>query len=72
MRPADLRPRPANRLCPQRLSAAGFSSGLRYFGRSVHGILDVSGDGLVDVAVGALGAAVIIRSDARLSRFTCT
>ncbi|XP_030588312.1 integrin alpha-11-like isoform X1 [Archocentrus centrarchus] len=46
----------------QRLSAAGFSAGLQYFGRSLHGILDINADGLVDLAVGALGAAVIIWS----------
>ncbi|XP_067446808.1 integrin alpha-11 isoform X1 [Thunnus thynnus] len=46
----------------QRLSAAGFSAGLKYFGRSLHGVLDVNADGLVDLAVGALGAAVIIWS----------
>ncbi|CAF88679.1 unnamed protein product, partial [Tetraodon nigroviridis] len=46
----------------QRLPAAGFSAGLRYFGQSVHGVLDVNGDRLVDLAVGALGAAAIIWS----------
>ncbi|KAM7397235.1 hypothetical protein PAMP_020224 [Pampus punctatissimus] len=46
----------------QRLSAAGFSAGLQYFGQSLHGVLDVNADGLVDLAVGALGAAVIIWS----------
>ncbi|XP_026168102.1 integrin alpha-11 isoform X2 [Mastacembelus armatus] len=46
----------------QRLSAATFSSGLQYFGQSLHGVLDMNADGLVDLAVGALGAAVIIWS----------
>ncbi|XP_067349584.1 integrin alpha-11 isoform X3 [Channa argus] len=46
----------------QRLSAAGFSAGLKYFGQSLHGVLDINADGLVDLAVGALGAAVIIWS----------
>ncbi|XP_053175416.1 integrin alpha-11 [Scomber japonicus] len=46
----------------QRLAAAGFSAGLQYFGRSLHGVLDVNADGLVDLTVGALGAAVIIWS----------
>ncbi|XP_072241433.1 integrin alpha-11 [Leuresthes tenuis] len=46
----------------QRLSAAGFSTGLQYFGQSLHGVLDINADGLIDLAVGALGAAVIIWS----------
>lgn len=46
--------------CPQRVAAAGFSAGLSYFGQSLHGVLDVNGDGLVDLAVGTLGAAVLV------------
>ncbi|XP_029009781.1 integrin alpha-11 isoform X2 [Betta splendens] len=48
----------------QRLSAAALAPGLQYFGQSLHGALDANADGLVDLAVGALGAAVIIWSRA--------
>uniref|UniRef100_A0A8B9PKI9 Integrin subunit alpha 10 n=1 Tax=Apteryx owenii TaxID=8824 RepID=A0A8B9PKI9_APTOW len=35
---------------------------LSYFGRSLDGQMDLDGDGLVDLAVGAQGAAVVLRS----------
>ncbi|XP_062845604.1 integrin alpha-11a [Trichomycterus rosablanca] len=46
----------------QRISAAQLGSGLQYFGRSIHGKMDMNGDGLVDLAVGSLGAAVLLWS----------
>ncbi|KAM9251970.1 integrin alpha-10 [Cariama cristata] len=46
----------------QRIEAAALGSPLSYFGRSVDGQLDVAGDGLVELAVGAQGAAVLLRS----------
>ncbi|XP_051918216.1 integrin alpha-11-like isoform X2 [Hippocampus zosterae] len=44
----------------QRLCAAAFDTGLKYFGQSLDAAKDDDGD--VSVAVGALGAAVIVRS----------
>ncbi|NXM71401.1 ITA10 protein, partial [Serilophus lunatus] len=46
----------------QRIEAAALGWSLRYFGISVDGREDMDGDGLVDVAVGAQGAAVVLRS----------
>ncbi|NXL03860.1 ITA10 protein, partial [Mesembrinibis cayennensis] len=46
----------------QRIEAAALGPTLSYFGRSVDGQLDLDGDGLVDLAVGAQGAAVLLRS----------
>ncbi|XP_002715428.2 integrin alpha-10 isoform X1 [Oryctolagus cuniculus] len=52
-----LRPHPA-----QRIAAASMPQALSYFGRSVDGRLDLDGDDLVDVAVGAQGAAILLSS----------
>ncbi|NXS64587.1 ITA10 protein, partial [Pandion haliaetus] len=46
----------------QRIEAVALGPTLSYFGRSVDGQLDLDGDGLVDLAVGAQGAAVLLRS----------
>ncbi|KAG8146500.1 hypothetical protein E2320_013663 [Naja naja] len=45
----------------QRIESAAFHLGLRYFGRSLDGQIDMDGDGLVDLAVGAQDAAVVLR-----------
>uniref|UniRef100_A0A8C3PJI0 Integrin subunit alpha 10 n=1 Tax=Calidris pygmaea TaxID=425635 RepID=A0A8C3PJI0_9CHAR len=47
---------------PQRIEGAALGPTLSYFGRSLDGRLDMDGDGLVDLAVGAQGAAVLLRS----------
>ncbi|KAM4826294.1 integrin alpha-11 [Thomomys bottae] len=44
----------------QRISASELAPGLQFFGCSVHGQLDLNEDGLVDLAVGSLGSAVIL------------
>ncbi|MBV96094.1 Integrin alpha-11, partial [Eschrichtius robustus] len=46
----------------QRIAASELAPGLQYFGCSIHGQLDLDEDGLVDLAVGALGNAVILWS----------
>ncbi|XP_028922486.1 integrin alpha-11 isoform X1 [Ornithorhynchus anatinus] len=44
----------------QRIAASSLAPGLRYFGCSIHGQLDLNEDGLVDLAVGSLGSAVLL------------
>uniref|UniRef100_A0A3B5Q1G0 Integrin, alpha 11a n=1 Tax=Xiphophorus maculatus TaxID=8083 RepID=A0A3B5Q1G0_XIPMA len=46
----------------QRIAAVDLAPGLQYFGRSIHGTMDMNDDGLVDLAVGSLGAAVLLWS----------
>ncbi|XP_069507741.1 integrin alpha-L isoform X2 [Ambystoma mexicanum] len=43
----------------QRISG---SSGLKFFGQSLHGIMDLTGDQLTDIAVGARGQVLLFRS----------
>ncbi|XP_068396756.1 integrin alpha-10 isoform X3 [Eschrichtius robustus] len=54
---SGVKPRPA-----QRIAAVSMPQALSYFGRSVDGRLDLDGDDLVDVAVGAQGAAILLSS----------
>ncbi|XP_027623688.1 integrin alpha-E isoform X2 [Tupaia chinensis] len=46
----------------QRIRASALAPGLHYFGTSVAGGLDFSGDGLADVTVGTLGRAAVLCS----------
>ncbi|KAM6307010.1 integrin alpha-X-like [Podargus strigoides] len=46
----------------QRVAGARFPSGPRYFGRAVSGGRDLTGDRLPDVAVGAQGQVLLLRS----------
>ncbi|XP_066484154.1 integrin alpha-X-like isoform X2 [Tiliqua scincoides] len=46
----------------QRIPAAEHFPKLQFFGQSIQGKLDLSGDALTDLAVGALGNAVLLRS----------
>ncbi|KAM5293854.1 integrin alpha-10 isoform 3-T3 [Glossophaga mutica] len=54
---SGVRPHPV-----QRIAAISMPQTLSYFGRSVDGRLDLDGDDLIDVAVGAQGAAVLLSS----------
>uniref|UniRef100_A0AAZ3RNC8 VWFA domain-containing protein n=1 Tax=Oncorhynchus tshawytscha TaxID=74940 RepID=A0AAZ3RNC8_ONCTS len=46
----------------QRIAGSSLSPSLQYFGRSVSARLDLDGDGLLDLAVGAQGSAVLLSS----------
>ncbi|KAI1896328.1 hypothetical protein AGOR_G00093650 [Albula goreensis] len=46
----------------QRIESSTAQSGLRYFGQSVSGSLDQSGDRLTDIAVGSKGKVLLFRS----------
>uniref|UniRef100_A0A7N6AV16 VWFA domain-containing protein n=1 Tax=Anabas testudineus TaxID=64144 RepID=A0A7N6AV16_ANATE len=46
----------------QRIPGSSISPSLQYFGRSVSARLDLDGDELIDLAVGALGNAVLLRA----------
>ncbi|XP_074063934.1 integrin alpha-L [Macrotis lagotis] len=46
----------------QRIEGIQVSPGLQYFGRSIHGVMDLGGDGLVDVLVGTQGQVIMLSS----------
>lgn len=46
----------------QRIAASAISPSLQYFGRSISARLDLDGDELIDLAVGAHGSAVLLSS----------
>ncbi|XP_048189238.1 integrin alpha-L [Perognathus longimembris pacificus] len=46
----------------QRIKGSQMLPGIRWFGRSIHGVKDLGGDGLADVAVGAEGQVILLSS----------
>ncbi|XP_075384246.1 integrin alpha-L [Tenrec ecaudatus] len=55
--PGGLSPQPS-----QRIKGIQVFSGIRWFGRSIHGGKDLGGDGLPDVVVGAEGQVIVLSS----------
>ncbi|XP_030624743.1 LOW QUALITY PROTEIN: integrin alpha-1 [Chanos chanos] len=41
----------------QRIAAGGDGEKMKFFGQSIHGVLDLNGDGIIDVTIGGLGGA---------------
>ncbi|XP_072453658.1 integrin alpha-L isoform X2 [Notamacropus eugenii] len=54
----------------QRIEGIQVSPGLQYFGQSIHGVMDLGGDGLVDVLVGTQGQVVMLSSRPVLDIFS--
>lgn len=42
---------------PQRIPAGGDGEKVKFFGQSIHGVMDLNGDGITDVTIGGLGGA---------------
>uniref|UniRef100_A0AAY4EAQ4 VWFA domain-containing protein n=1 Tax=Denticeps clupeoides TaxID=299321 RepID=A0AAY4EAQ4_9TELE len=41
----------------QRIAAGGDGEKMKFFGQSIHGVMDLNGDGIIDVTIGGLGGA---------------
>lgn len=41
----------------QRIAAGGDGKKVKFFGQSIHGVMDLNGDGITDVTIGGLGGA---------------
>ncbi|XP_036392493.1 integrin alpha-M-like [Megalops cyprinoides] len=54
--------RGVNSIYSQRIQSSSIKKGLQYFGQSVSGSLDQSGDRLPDIAVGSKGEVLLLRS----------
>ncbi|XP_034752463.1 integrin alpha-1 [Etheostoma cragini] len=46
----------------QRIPAGGDSEKVKFFGQSIHGVMDLNGDGITDVTIGGLGGASLFWS----------
>ncbi|KAJ8339269.1 hypothetical protein SKAU_G00360550 [Synaphobranchus kaupii] len=46
----------------QRIASGGDGEKMKFFGQSIHGIMDLNGDGITDVTIGGLGGASLFWS----------
>ncbi|ROL46698.1 Integrin alpha-1 [Anabarilius grahami] len=43
----------------QRIAAGGDGESMKFFGQSIHGIMDLNDDGIIDVTIGGIGGAAL-------------
>ncbi|XP_048875078.1 integrin alpha-1 [Brienomyrus brachyistius] len=46
----------------QRIASGGDGEKMKFFGQSIHGVLDLNGDGITDVTIGGIGGAALFWS----------
>uniref|UniRef100_A0A672NP76 Integrin subunit alpha 1 n=1 Tax=Sinocyclocheilus grahami TaxID=75366 RepID=A0A672NP76_SINGR len=46
----------------QRIAAGGDGESMKFFGQSIHGIMDLNDDGIIDVTIGGIGGAALFWS----------